>query len=98
MARPSKRYIPMGRHLQRRDKTTSRRQTGPLKCRRGLESNDDSRLVQAMTTKTAKHRWVGQQAGGRPDDASSYEWVCYCDVCGVERNEDNEDGECDAET
>jgi hypothetical protein len=56
------------------------------------------RLVQAMTTKTAKHRWVGQQAGGRPDDASSYEWVCYCDVCGVERNEDNEDGECDAET
>jgi hypothetical protein len=67
----------------------SHRQTGPLKCRRGLESNDDSRLVQAMTTKTAKHRWVGQQAGGRPDDASSYEWVRYCDVCGVERNEDN---------
>jgi hypothetical protein len=51
-----------------------------------------------MTTKTAKHRWVGQQAGGKPGDASSYEWVCYCDVCGVERNEDNDDGECNAET
>ena len=51
-----------------------------------------------MTTKTAKHRWVGQQAGGRPDDAFSNEWVGYHDVCGVERNEDNEDGECDAET
>lgn len=30
------------------------------------------------------HKWTGQRAGGDPADGSSYEWVRYCDVCGME--------------
>lgn len=32
-----------------------------------------------------QHRWKGQRMGGSPDMAESYEWVEYCDVCGIER-------------
>jgi hypothetical protein len=35
-----------------------------------------------------QHRWVGKQMGGSPDMAESYEWVEYCDICGVENTED----------
>jgi hypothetical protein len=41
-----------------------------------------------------KHKWKGQQQGGDPADVGSYEWVCYCDNCGAESDDDNEDGEC----
>ncbi len=35
-----------------------------------------------------QHKWVGRQTGGSPDMAESYEWVEYCDVCGVENHGD----------
>jgi rubrerythrin len=41
-----------------------------------------------------KHRWKGQQQGGNPAEIESYEWVCYCDNCGVEMDDDNEDEDC----
>jgi hypothetical protein len=41
-----------------------------------------------------KHVWKGQQMGGDPADAGSTEWVQWCDNCGVEADDDNEDGEC----
>jgi hypothetical protein len=50
-----------------------------------------------MTPQTTKHKWTGQQAGGHPADASSYEWVCYCSECGVEQNDDNENEDCHVE-
>ncbi len=34
--------------------------------------------------KPGEHKWTGKQMGGPPDAAESYEWVEYCDVCGVE--------------
>lgn len=34
------------------------------------------------------HVWTGKQMGGPPDMAESYEWVGYCDVCGIEGPED----------
>lgn len=30
------------------------------------------------------HKWAGCQQGGCPSDAGSYEWVRYCEVCGME--------------
>lgn len=30
------------------------------------------------------HAWIGRQMGGSPVDASSYEWVRYCQNCGIE--------------
>lgn len=30
------------------------------------------------------HKWVGRQVGGSPFNAESYEWVRYCDICGIE--------------
>jgi hypothetical protein len=30
------------------------------------------------------HKWVGQRRGGDPADAGSYEWVRYCEICGME--------------
>lgn len=41
-----------------------------------------------------KHEWKGQQQGGDPADAGSYEWVCYCDNCGIEMDDDNEHSDC----
>ena len=32
----------------------------------------------------SEHRWVGRQLGGSPVNAESYEWVRYCEVCGME--------------
>lgn len=31
-----------------------------------------------------EHKWTGMQLGGRPDEATSYEWIRYCSVCGME--------------
>lgn len=41
-----------------------------------------------------KHKWKSQQLGGDPAEYTSYEWVTYCDECGAELNDDNEDEEC----
>ena len=41
-----------------------------------------------------KHKWKGQQQGGNPSDIGSYEWICWCDNCGVESDDDNEHEEC----
>lgn len=41
------------------------------------------------TCKPGEHKWVGKQQGGNPADVESCEWVCYCDVCGVENHEDD---------
>lgn len=30
------------------------------------------------------HKWVGAQQGGHPAEASSCEWIRYCEVCGME--------------
>lgn len=30
------------------------------------------------------HKWIGRQRGGDPADAASYEWVRYCEECGME--------------
>jgi hypothetical protein len=30
------------------------------------------------------HVWVGRQMGGSPDTAEAYEWIEYCDLCGME--------------
>ncbi len=30
------------------------------------------------------HKWTGCQLGGHPADVTSYEWVRYCEVCGME--------------
>lgn len=30
------------------------------------------------------HKWVGRLVGGNPANAESYEWVRYCEVCGIE--------------
>ena len=32
--------------------------------------------------------WKGQQQGGDPADAGSYEWAAYCDLCGAEKEDD----------
>jgi hypothetical protein len=42
-----------------------------------------------------KHEWKAQQQGGDPTEIESYEWICYCDNCGVERDDDNKDAECE---
>lgn len=31
-----------------------------------------------------EHKWTGVQRGGDPAEAGSYEWVRYCQVCGME--------------
>ena len=31
-----------------------------------------------------EHKWTGCQMGGSPANAESYEWICYCSVCGME--------------
>jgi hypothetical protein len=41
-----------------------------------------------------KHEWKGQQSGGNPAEIESYEWICYCDNCGVEMDDDNKDEDC----
>jgi len=41
-----------------------------------------------------KHKWKGQQLGGSPVEETSTEWICYCDNCGTERNDDNKDEVC----
>lgn len=41
------------------------------------------------------HQWKTQRQGGHPADATSYERVCFCEVCGLELTEDNQDSECD---
>lgn len=33
-----------------------------------------------------EHAWVGQQVGGSPVEASSTEWVEFCEFCGKENN------------
>lgn len=35
-----------------------------------------------------EHRRVGARQGGSPDAVESYEWVCYCDICGAEKTGD----------
>ncbi len=35
-----------------------------------------------------KHQWVRKRQGGPPDDAGSLEVVEYCDLCGVEKDEE----------
>lgn len=30
------------------------------------------------------HKWTGRQVGGHPANAESYEWVRFCDLCGME--------------
>lgn len=34
------------------------------------------------------HKWIGKQLGGHPADAESAEWICYCDVCGIEKTDE----------
>lgn len=36
-----------------------------------------------------KHQWVTKPLGGDPTEASSAERVTYCDVCGVEADDEN---------
>ena len=31
-----------------------------------------------------EHKWTGCRRGGSPSEADSYEWVRYCEVCGME--------------
>jgi len=31
-----------------------------------------------------QHKWTGCRRGGSPAEADSYEWVRYCEVCGME--------------
>jgi hypothetical protein len=35
-------------------------------------------------TNMRSHKWKHQRAGGNPADIESYEWVRFCDVCGIE--------------
>lgn len=35
-----------------------------------------------------EHDWHGQRAGGSPMSAESYEWVCFCKLCGEEYDEE----------
>ncbi len=35
-----------------------------------------------------EHKYIGRQVGGDPTEASSYEWVEYCEKCGLENNGD----------
>lgn len=37
-----------------------------------------------------KHKWTARQAGGRPDDAGSQEYVGFCEVCGIEGSAEEE--------
>ena len=32
----------------------------------------------------SEHKWGGMQSGGSPAEASSYEWVRFCTICGIE--------------
>jgi hypothetical protein len=43
------------------------------------------------------HVWKGQRAGGDPADAGSYEWVSYCENCGVEQSDETENLPCPPE-
>ena len=33
------------------------------------------------------HQWTGRQLGGPPDMAESSEWVAWCKLCGVEKQD-----------
>lgn len=41
-----------------------------------------------------KHLWITKRAGGDPAEATSYEWITYCDRCGIEYSEENAMEEC----
>jgi hypothetical protein len=43
------------------------------------------RPAQLRPCHDGQHHWVGRQMGGPPNALGSYEWVKYCDVCGIER-------------
>ena len=40
------------------------------------------------------HKWTGRQQGGCPSEIGSYEWVRYCDVCGVEDTHEDPPSPC----
>lgn len=44
------------------------------------QASDKSAALKALRS----HKWTGLQRGGNPADAGSYEWVRYCEVCGIE--------------
>lgn len=48
-------------------------------------------------SKPKYHKWVSRRMGGNPSDAESYEYVCFCDVCGDELTEENRNGPCRVE-
>lgn len=61
-----------------------------FQIQRQTEANTEDGPRQALgifIQPRCQHQWTGQQAGGNPADASSYEWVEYCALCGVERGE-----------
>lgn len=45
-----------------------------------------------------KHKWIMQRTGGSPVNAEPYEWVRYCEVCGMEDTcEDEQMPPCEGE-
>lgn len=44
-----------------------------------------------------EHKWVGCRAGGDPANAGSYEYVRYCDICGIEDTCDDPLPPCEGE-
>lgn len=43
-----------------------------------------------------QHQWTLKRRGGSPDIVDSYEQVIFCDQCGTELTDDNEDEACEA--
>ena len=65
--------------------TKCERHNGPgqEKERTLLHRRAKRQLVEAIHG-NCDHVWTGQQMGGPPDVADSYEWVEYCEKCGLE--------------
>ncbi len=47
-------------------------------------NNETKRLAPAEDAGATEHKWKMQRMGGNPANAESYEWVRFCEVCGIE--------------
>jgi hypothetical protein len=50
----------------------------------GYSGPNPSGLPMRSTPEQPQHKWTGCRRGGSPAEADSYEYVRYCEVCGIE--------------
>jgi len=50
----------------------------------GIKASISLTAVTETEIQAGQHKWTGCRRGGSPAEADSYEWVRYCEVCGME--------------